>query len=606
MTQEPPPSAPAGSDWRNSAEWLRSIANAVPQLVWSATAEGVVDFYNYRYTEYAGLTRKPDGTWEWAPVVHPDDAAATLEAWTRATATGEVYDVEHRVERADGTFRWHVSRGVPVRDAQGRVVRWYGSATDIHDLKTAERALHENEARLRATFEGVADGIISLDAEGQALDLNPAFVRMHGFASVDDARLSFDRFVDDFETRDANGADIPPDALPFSRAVRGEAISDMEIEARRRTTGDLLFIGSYNAVPVRDARGAISQVVVTIRDITDRRRAEERQRLLVREVDHRARNALAVVQAVLTLTRADTAEDFAEAVRGRVQTIARCHTRLTENRWLTVGLRNLLDDELQAYEAPDAARIALDGPAVAIVGSAVQPVSMILHELVTNAVKHGALSGPEGHLTVEWTLRPDGGLRLRWREAGGPPVRPPARRGVGSTVMTGSARQVAGTLDMQWEAAGLTCTLTLPPAAIGAVAPAAASGDAGAHASGPAPTPQVRRRILVVEDEALLATETAALLGSLGYEPVGPAATLDEALALAATERDLAAAILDLNLGGRSSLVVADVLEARGVAVIFATGYADAPDPVPQERRRPVVQKPVTPGRLADALREVL
>lgn len=118
------------------------LADAMPQLVWTANGDGVVDYYNTRAREYAGIAASGEGTWEWSPVVHPDDLQFTIEAWTSAVANGTLYQCEHRVHMADGTYRWHLSRGVPVLH-EGRVIKWFGTATDIHSLKTAEEALRE-------------------------------------------------------------------------------------------------------------------------------------------------------------------------------------------------------------------------------------------------------------------------------------------------------------------------------------------------------------------------------------------------------------------------------------------------------------------------------
>jgi PAS domain S-box-containing protein len=132
---------------RESEARLRRLADAMPQLVWTALPDGTVDYYNRRRAELAGIEERPDGTWSWAPVIHPDDLEATMAAWQRAVSTGEPYVIEHRVQRADGTFRWYLSRGEPERDAEGRVVRWYGTATDIDDQKEAQRRLEEADRR---------------------------------------------------------------------------------------------------------------------------------------------------------------------------------------------------------------------------------------------------------------------------------------------------------------------------------------------------------------------------------------------------------------------------------------------------------------------------
>lgn len=126
---------------RESELRFRQLAGAMPQLVWTARPDGTVDYYNHRYQEYDGITSDLDGDWQWAPALHPDDLQTTVEAWQRSIATGEIYQVEHRVRMAGGSFRWHLSRGVPVLDEQGRITRWFGTATDIHDQKLAEENL---------------------------------------------------------------------------------------------------------------------------------------------------------------------------------------------------------------------------------------------------------------------------------------------------------------------------------------------------------------------------------------------------------------------------------------------------------------------------------
>ncbi len=137
----------AESAVRESEERFRHLANAMPQLAWTAGPDGRVDYYNERVAAYYGFSRGVDGTWHWEPSLHPDDREPTAAAWSRALRTGRPYEIEHRVRLADGSYAWHLSRGVPVRDAQGRVVRWYGTATDIDAQKHTEDALREADRR---------------------------------------------------------------------------------------------------------------------------------------------------------------------------------------------------------------------------------------------------------------------------------------------------------------------------------------------------------------------------------------------------------------------------------------------------------------------------
>jgi PAS domain S-box-containing protein len=128
----------AEEELRESEARFRQLADAMPQLVWTAEPDGTVDYYNVRYKEYEGITSTGEEGYRWAPVLHPDDMQPTVAAWERALARGDVYQVEHRARMTDGNYRWHLSRGVPVRDEQGLIVKWYGTATDIHDLKAAQ------------------------------------------------------------------------------------------------------------------------------------------------------------------------------------------------------------------------------------------------------------------------------------------------------------------------------------------------------------------------------------------------------------------------------------------------------------------------------------
>jgi len=186
---------------------------------------------------------------------------------------------------------------------------------------------------------------------------------------------------------------------------------------------------------------------------------QARQTLLVREVDHRAKNALAVVQAVVRLTPAEDPRAFQRAVDSRVNALARTHTMLAKGGWTATDLRALLEAEL----APHGDAVVLDGPAVPVPATAAQPIAMVAHELATNAAKHGALSRPGGRVAVSWRLA-DGALRLRWEESGGPPVAgPPARRGFGARMIEANIKgQLGGTVAASWDGPGLAYEFAVP------------------------------------------------------------------------------------------------------------------------------------------------
>jgi len=213
--------------------------------------------------------------------------------------------------------------------------------------------------------------------------------------------------------------------------------------------------------PHRTEEGGMDGFFATVADLTERRHAEERQELLAREVDHRAKNLLAVVQSVIRLTRAPTLEQFMAALEGRLAALARAHTLLASSRWNGGGLEEIVRQELAPF--PDD-RVGAAGPAVVLSPDAVQPIAMVLHELTTNAAKYGALSTAEGTLAVSWSRRPhDLALELYWTEEGGPAVVPPVRSGFGSAVLETSIRhQLDGSVRLEWRPEGLRATIVVP------------------------------------------------------------------------------------------------------------------------------------------------
>jgi two-component sensor histidine kinase len=209
-----------------------------------------------------------------------------------------------------------------------------------------------------------------------------------------------------------------------------------------------------------------------MRDISVRKADEQRKLMLMREVDHRAKNALAVVQSVVRLTSADEPRAFAAAVQARVAALARAHSLLAEGGWAGADLRTLVERELApVMSSARGARtdvVRLDGPSVALASTVVQPLAMVLHELAANATKHGALTSPGGRVEVSWRIGrrsgEDGVLHLRWAEHDGPTVPDgPRQRGLGMRMAEATVRgQLGGTIMWRWEPSGLICEMGLP------------------------------------------------------------------------------------------------------------------------------------------------
>lgn len=175
----------AEQEVRESENKFRQLADSMPQLVWTARPDGAVDYYNQRVYEYDGIAPTDGEIWSWSPGLHEDDLQPTIEAWQHAVETGEEYKIEHRVRMADGSYRWHLSRAVPARDENGRIVKWFGTATNIHDQKLVQEALHKSEIRIRRLVDANIIGILIRGEDGLISDANDAFLNIIGYTRED-------------------------------------------------------------------------------------------------------------------------------------------------------------------------------------------------------------------------------------------------------------------------------------------------------------------------------------------------------------------------------------------------------------------------------------
>ncbi|HVY19459.1 MAG TPA: response regulator [Bauldia sp.] len=354
-----------------------------------------------------------------------------------------------------------------------------------------------------------------------------------------------------------------------------------------RPDGDIRWCFG-TATPTLDARGRLTRVSGVTVDITERKKIEEHQLLLAREVDHRARNALAVVQAIVRLTRAASQEGYIEAVEGRIHALAQAHTLLSESRWEGADVGTLVAEELAPYRNGDGTRVAVEGPALMLSPEKAQNLALALHELATNSAKYGALSAANGRLAVSWQT--DGNmLALDWCEAGGPPVQPPSSPGFGTKILNASIKhQIGGNVVWDWRPSGLHCTVQIP------VSRSGAPRSDGAFQAGenlvqlPA---NAEKRVLIVEDDAIIGMMMREILIEQGLFAIGPCCTVAEALAASSGEFDCA--ILDLNLAGNPVYPVAASLAERGIPFAFVTGYGR--ESIDEKfAQASVLQKPVT------------
>jgi light-regulated signal transduction histidine kinase (bacteriophytochrome)/CheY-like chemotaxis protein len=358
-----------------------------------------------------------------------------------------------------------------------------------------------------------------------------------------------------------------------------------------------------------DLRVSLLQVVLRRIEVAsqERTRAHERDKLLMAELDHRVKNTLANIQALVTLSSHSAAslQTFVEGLNKRIQSMAKAHGLLTQSRWEGVSVERLVREELQAYGL-EAGVIMTNGVDAVLTPRSALALSLALHELATNAGKFGAFSVIGGDVDISWHLREDGGLGISWTEAGGPPVVPPTRLGFGSTLIERAlALETGGSATIDYKPGGVVCEIFLPKASLIELAiisdakpPAPTKGD------GTRPMPE-NPRLLVVEDSFLVLLNIEGMCQDLGWHVVGPATRLDQAIALARTET-FDAALLDVNLDGEMSWPVADVLNERGIPFAFTTGY-DQSNMLPDiHAGSEIIAKPYHIEDLANRLREMM
>ncbi|MBO9560283.1 MAG: PAS domain-containing protein [Caulobacter sp.] len=405
---------------RGAEASLRTVADLVPDLLWRCDGAGQADWFNQRWREYTGLSSVDLAGFGWSQVVREADRESIRAAWNAAVTRNESFEFEHRLRDQTGDYRWFLVRVAPLRGEDGEATAWFAAGTDVHDQRSAMEALQHSELRFRTLIEGMPQLVWRAADAGDWTWASPQWCAYTG-QTMEEA-LGWG-WLAAFHTEDR----------PAAREAwkRAPALGVVEIEGR-------VFDAAENrhrhfrtrALPVRDARGTVMEWLGTSTDVDDLLQLQERQSILVAELQHRTRNLMAVVHAVTSRTLIDSPslDHFSNRIEERLSALARVQgllsqrdsgTRVPFDRLLRAELSAHLDISAKSSEG----KIKLSGPAdVALRSATVQTFALALHELTTNAVKYGALSQDSGRLEINWGVERRGAdqplLWVDWLETG--------------------------------------------------------------------------------------------------------------------------------------------------------------------------------------------
>jgi PAS domain S-box-containing protein len=577
------------------------MLEALPVAVYTTDAEGRITFFNQAAADLWG--HRPElGSDQWCGswrLYWPDGRPLPHDQCPMALTLKEgrpVRGIEAIAERPDGTRVNFLPYPTPLRDASGRLTGAINLLMDITERHQAEI----ESARLAAIVTSSDDAIISKSLEGRVTSWNAAATRIFGYQATEMIGQPITRI-------------IPPELHDDEKRIlallaRGERIEHYET-VRVAKDGRRVDV-SLSVSALRDRFGKVVGGSKVARDITERKQAEKLQHLLLQELNHRVKNTLATVQAIAgqSLLRSTSPSHFVSAFSGRIQALAQAHTLLTRDMLRGAEIGAIVRDQVLLGAAGDD-RISCSGPSIMLNSQAAVQLALVLHELGTNARKYGALSVPNGRLSLGWGMRADetDHLLLSWKESNGPKVSVPSARGFGTTLIEETLRTLGGEAVIHYYANGLSCEITLPlPQETRSDAYSTVPQIASAIPALVQPINQTLKgkRILIVEDEPLLSMDMEASLAEVGCEVGGPAGTLEKARQLIASS-DCDAALLDANLAGQSVEELAAALTQRNIPFAFVTGYGR--DALPQGFQEAVVLgKPFSKDQLRSVVQSLL
>lgn len=449
---------------RESEGRLAATYEAATVGISEADAKGRLMRVNDALCKMLGRSREELLGMTFLDYTHEEDRDQDAKLYARQVA-GELdsYSMRKRAITADGSIRYLDIHSSSVRDPSGQFRHGVRIVQDVTDAKRMEDRVRENEQHMRDLLQALPAAVYTTDAEGRITFFNKAAEDLAGRTPI-----VGDRWCVTWRLFKLDGTPLLHEACPMAVALRENRAVRGEEAIAERPDGSRVPFMPY-PTPLRGADGRLTGAINMLVDISERKQAELRQKTLIDELNHRVKNTLATVQSLArqTARHAGSLQDFTSAFEARLLALARAHDMLTKRHWGHAPL-SLLAAEVLAPLVGAKDRLRTDGPPIDLNPRAALSLTMTLHELATNALKHGALSKPTGTLNLVWKLRNDGDrtmLDLEWREEGGPAVTAPTRKGFGTRLIERCVeRDLGGLVDLAFETEGVNCRMSFPVA----------------------------------------------------------------------------------------------------------------------------------------------
>ena len=415
-------------------------------------------YYSQRAKEICGFAPDAEVTFEQIrSVTHPDDLPRTSALARRAVdpAVRAQEPYRYRIIRADtGETRWVLAQGDAVFDGDGPsalALRYIGTLQDITAQRNAEQALIESEARLRYAIEAGKMAVWEIDLDRNSITPSAELNALYGFPP--DAKPT----LEDLRTRYAPGEEARIEQERIELIARGETSIQTTFKQIWPDGTERWLLLRASAAPPSDT--IARRVIGVLIDITAQKRAEERAALIAREMQHRVKNALSVVQtlALQSFRNKTDVPAASEAFLGRLQALAMATQSITTDGWSESDIQSIIAAIIEPYRSPDSDPFSVRGDPVRLTRKVATAIALGIHELCTNAVKYGALSVESGRVAIGWTAESDV-LTLTWRETGGPSVTAPSGKGFGTTMLLRGLLE-AGAVDLLFEPVGVACVI---------------------------------------------------------------------------------------------------------------------------------------------------